>query len=77
MHGITWPHKHGGRSRLGDLAALRDFAFTSVLLNTFNAWRQIISIDIHEHSFQDMCLLLSDPLFEYGSTEHDDITIDK
>ena len=39
VHGRIWPHRHGGKGRLGERGKFRLFAFGTVLLNTLNAFR--------------------------------------
>ena len=41
----TWPHRHGGRKRLGDMGKFSSFASGCVLQNTFNAYCDMNSVD--------------------------------
>lgn len=45
MHDKTWPHKHGGFSRLGDPGEQNEYAFTTMLLNTFNLFRSLFKLE--------------------------------
>ncbi len=65
LHDTTWPHRHGGGTSQGDLAAIHDFLFSSILQNTINAWS-----DIHSKSmdFKSFCMELADEIYEYANT---------
>jgi hypothetical protein len=65
LHDATWPHRSGGGTSKGDLGALHDFLFSSILQNTMNAW-----LDIHSKSmdFKSFCTELADEIYEYANT---------
>lgn len=63
LHDRTWPHKKGGRNRLGEKGAQHDFIFTCILMNTFNAYWYGIGRGDNKPDFQTNCVMLSDELF--------------
>ena len=44
-----WPHRHGGRGKLGERGKFSSFAFGVVLQNTFNAFRDIRGVDSDDY----------------------------
>ena len=65
MYGRTWPHKQGGFQHLGDEGKQDDFAFSSLLLNTIVAYREINKLSENDFDYKAYCLQLSDELYEY------------
>jgi hypothetical protein len=69
LHQYTWPHKHGGRNTLGNCGTqLHNFAMSSILQNTFNAWFQCTDTDPKSIDFSTNCLLLADEIIAYAAT---------
>ena len=66
LHGRTWPFKHGGFKRLGDEGAEDDFAFTTLLLNAFNAYRDIGDKKDEYQNFTSFCNEVADSLYDYA-----------
>lgn len=63
-----WPHKKGGHSVLGDRGKQDDFAFTSILLNTWTATKSILNLYDSNDDFLSFCEKLSYDLYEYACT---------
>ena len=66
--GRMWPHKKGGGDVLGDAGKQDDFAFTSLLLNTWNATRTIMNDTFDNDDFLSFCTTLSDDLYCHACT---------
>ena len=64
----TWPHKHGGRGKLGERGRFSSFAFGIVLQNTFNAFRDIGRIDCDDCAYYHCGESLVTQLYEYTDT---------
>lgn len=60
LHDHTWPHRHGGGTRPGDLTCLFDFQFSCALQNAWNAYQCV-----HGHSefFMTFCEELAKEMF--------------
>ena len=68
LHDCTWPHRHVGGSRLGDLASVHDFIFSSILQNVQNAWLDKQGFSSENFTFQDICTRLADELYIKASS---------
>lgn len=66
IKGCMWPHKKGGRSQPGDKGKQDDFCFTSILMNTFVATREMNQDTANPLDFRNLGLKLSDELFEFA-----------
>ena len=64
-----WPHKHGGKGTRGERGKQESFAFGCILLNTFNAYRDINEIAIIDYDYYSFCEQLADDLYTYICTE--------
>jgi hypothetical protein len=64
MRDTKWPHKHGGKKKTGDEGNAHNFAMVITLLNVFAAYHDIHRLDKNYH-FEQLCIRLSDDLFEY------------
>ena len=71
IKGCMWPLKKGGRSMAGDKGKQDDFCFTSILMNTFVATREINKATDIPLDFRKLGLELSDKLFEYACSIDD------
>ena len=67
-----WPHRHGGRKRLGDIGKFRSFAFGCVLQNTFKSYCDMNSVDRKEFDYYSLCEDLASQLYEYANTLPED-----
>ena len=63
-----WPHRHGGKGHLGERGKHSSFAFACVLLNTFNAYRDIMKVDKSDFEYYGFCKTLASGLYEYICT---------
>ena len=61
----TWPHRKGGRNSQGAFGNQHDFAFSTILQNTFNVYNSMLSENTQISTFRDNALILSDALYEY------------
>lgn len=67
LHDRKWPFKHGGKDKPGEWGLQDDFAFSSILQNTFNLYNiDLNNIDVSEYSFEGYCIILSDELYIYA-----------
>ena len=46
-----WPHRHGGKGRLGERGTFSLFAFGTVLQNTLNALQDISGVGSYEYEY--------------------------
>ena len=67
-----WPHRHGGRGKLGERGKFSSFAFGVVLQNTFNAFRDIHGVESDDYTYYHCCEQLASQLYEYAGTLPDD-----
>ena len=51
VHGRLWPHRHGGKCRLGERGIFSLFAFGTVLQNTFNALQDTSGVGSYEYEY--------------------------
>ena len=67
------PHKHSGKgTMMGERGKKDSFAFGCILLNIFNAYRdinEVVDVDYDYHSF---CVKLADELYIYAMDLSDD-----
>jgi hypothetical protein len=68
LTGRTFPHKKGGRNRRGELQALNDFYFSSILQNVINAY---VDLGGSAADFRTHCRHLADELYQLASTWDD------
>ena len=61
------PHKHGGEGTRGERGKQDSFAFGCILLNTFNAYRDINKIE----NYYSFCEQLADDLYRHALTLSD------
>ena len=73
VHGRIWPHRHGGKGRLGERGKFSSFAFGTVLQNTFNAFRDISGVGSDEYEYYYYCEELARQVYEYADTLSNDI----
>ena len=71
VHGRVWPHRHGGKGRLGERGKFSSFAFGTVLQNTFNAFRDITGVGSDKYEYY--CEELARQVHEYTDTLSNDI----
>ncbi len=63
----TWPFRHGGGRSYGEAGRLHDFAFTSILKNTYHIHILLNEKSVEKSSFFEKCIELSKELFEYAN----------
>lgn len=68
LHDRTWPHRHGSRKIPGDIGLQHNFAVSVTLQNTFNCYCEINGIAPKEREFVELCMELSDALYQYANT---------
>jgi hypothetical protein len=67
LDGHTWPFKHGGHGRLGDLGAEDDFAFSCLLQNVYNVVWAINKLGDNMMKFKPFCEELADGVYSYAT----------
>ena len=63
----SWPHKKGGRKRMGALGAQQNFIFTCILVNTINAFNEMEKRGHENFDYRRYCVDLADELFRSTS----------
>ena len=62
MHGKTWPWRHGGGSRMGMEPNAFDYTFTSILLNSTNAYSNLPENQQSDKTWKNIINVLADGL---------------
>jgi hypothetical protein len=66
LTGKAWQFKHGGYHASGETGHSHDFAFSSVLQNTFNGFESVRNIERNTVSFRDHCTVLAEELYAFA-----------
>lgn len=66
LHDRTWPHRHGGGTKMGALASLNDFYFSSILQNVLNSWFSLNPKYGVNYNFKETSIELADELYGYA-----------
>lgn len=70
LHDRKWPHKStGGDDVAADQGQHDTFAFSCVMQNVINAYIDVNNINTATYDYKTMCVMLSDALYTYYSSE--------